>query len=107
MHRQILTRLLHIAGLLSSGAYCTLRARHRESNTRRRPHVRVACANSPADNNYDETLSTLRYANRAKNIQNKATINEDPKDALLRESVLTSACHRRRREANEPPYQQR
>ena len=30
----------------------------------------VACL-SPADNNYDETLSTLRYANRAKNIKNK------------------------------------
>ncbi|XP_023227413.1 osmotic avoidance abnormal protein 3-like [Centruroides sculpturatus] len=44
----------------------------------------VACI-SPADNNYDETLSTLRYANRAKNIQNKPKINEDPKDALLRE----------------------
>lgn len=44
----------------------------------------VACL-SPADNNYDETLSTLRYANRAKNIKNKPHINEDPKDALLRE----------------------
>ncbi|XP_078308411.1 kinesin-like protein KIF17 isoform X6 [Panthera onca] len=44
----------------------------------------VACL-SPADNNYDETLSTLRYANRAKNIRNKPRINEDPKDALLRE----------------------
>ncbi|XP_060113061.1 kinesin-like protein KIF17 [Heteronotia binoei] len=44
----------------------------------------VACL-SPADNNYDETLSTLRYAHRAKNIQNKPRINEDPKDALLRE----------------------
>eukprot|EP00118_Oscarella_pearsei_P007600 m.37797 g.37797 ORF g.37797 m.37797 type:complete len:448 (+) comp32445_c0_seq3:383-1726(+) len=44
----------------------------------------VACV-SPADNNYDETLSTLRYANRAKNIKNKPKINEDPKDALLRE----------------------
>lgn len=43
----------------------------------------VACL-SPADNNYDETLSTLRYANRAKNIKNKPKINEDPKDALLR-----------------------
>lgn len=30
-------------------------------------------------------MSTLRYANRAKNIQNKPKINEDPKDALLRE----------------------
>ncbi|KAM6174113.1 kinesin-like protein KIF17 [Erethizon dorsatum] len=44
----------------------------------------VACL-SPADNNYDETLTTLRYANRAKNIKNKPCINEDPKDALLRE----------------------
>ena len=44
----------------------------------------VACV-SPADNNFDETLSTLRYANRAKNIKNKPKINEDPKDALLRQ----------------------
>ncbi|KAK7480414.1 hypothetical protein BaRGS_00028333 [Batillaria attramentaria] len=44
----------------------------------------VACL-SPADNNYEETLSTLRYANRAKNIKNKPKINEDPKDALLRQ----------------------
>uniref|UniRef100_A0A8C0GYJ8 Kinesin family member 3A n=1 Tax=Chelonoidis abingdonii TaxID=106734 RepID=A0A8C0GYJ8_CHEAB len=38
-----------------------------------------------SDYNYDETISTLRYANRAKNIKNKARINEDPKDALLRQ----------------------
>ncbi|BHF59037.1 Kinesin-like protein kif17 [Sparganum proliferum] len=44
----------------------------------------IACL-SPADNNYEETLSTLRYANRAKNIKNKPVINEDPKDALLRQ----------------------
>ncbi|TPX37660.1 hypothetical protein SmJEL517_g00434 [Synchytrium microbalum] len=40
---------------------------------------------SPASYNYEETLSTLRYANRAKNIKNKPKINEDPKDAMLRE----------------------
>ena len=39
----------------------------------------------PANYNCDETLTTLRYANRAKNIQNCAHINEDPKDAMLRE----------------------
>merc|ERR1712164_26800 len=39
----------------------------------------------PADYSYDESISTLRYANRAKNIKNKPKINEDPKDALLRE----------------------
>lgn len=40
---------------------------------------------SPADYNFDETLSTLRYASRAKFIKNKPIINEDPKDALLKE----------------------
>jgi len=33
----------------------------------------------PAASNHEETLSTLRYANRAKNIQNKPRVNEDPK----------------------------
>ncbi|XP_075703559.1 kinesin-like protein KIF3C isoform X2 [Rhinoderma darwinii] len=39
----------------------------------------------PASHHYDETLSTLRFANRAKNIKNKPRINEDPKETLLRE----------------------
>ncbi|XP_041708219.1 kinesin-like protein KIF3C isoform X2 [Coregonus clupeaformis] len=39
----------------------------------------------PAPQHYEETLTTLRYANRAKNIQNQPRVNEDPKDALLRE----------------------
>merc|ERR1712130_309896 len=39
----------------------------------------------PANYNYDETSTTLRYANRAKNIKNIPKINEDPKDAMLRE----------------------
>eukprot|EP00484_Ammonia_sp_Unknown_P028048 CAMPEP_0197046746 /NCGR_PEP_ID=MMETSP1384-20130603/22398_1 /TAXON_ID=29189 /ORGANISM="Ammonia sp." /LENGTH=833 /DNA_ID=CAMNT_0042478581 /DNA_START=53 /DNA_END=2554 /DNA_ORIENTATION=+ len=46
--------------------------------------VMIACV-SPAADNYDETLSTLRYANRAKNIKNKPKVNEDPKDALLKQ----------------------
>ncbi|XP_050359446.1 kinesin-like protein KIF3A [Nymphalis io] len=37
----------------------------------------------PADSNYVETISTLRYANRAKNIENKTHINSEPGDALL------------------------
>ncbi|CAH2010924.1 unnamed protein product [Acanthoscelides obtectus] len=44
----------------------------------------VACI-SPSSRDYMETLSTLRYANRAKNIHNKPKINEDPKDAILRQ----------------------
>ena len=39
----------------------------------------------PADYNIDETLSTLRYASRAKHIENKPRINEDPKDTMIRE----------------------
>merc|ERR1712129_54928 len=41
-----------------------------------------------ADYNYEETLSTLRFANRAKNIKNKPHINQDPKDQLLAEYKL-------------------
>ena len=39
----------------------------------------------PADYNIDETLSTLRYASRAKHIENIPKINEDPKDTMIRE----------------------
>ncbi|XP_069693014.1 kinesin-like protein KIF3B isoform X2 [Periplaneta americana] len=45
----------------------------------------------PASYNYDESLTTLRYANRAKNIKNKPRVNEDPKDALLREYQIEIA----------------
>lgn len=48
--------------------------------------ITVMVANvGPASYNFDETVTTLRWANRAKNIKNKPKINEDPKDALLRE----------------------
>ncbi|KAG7316441.1 hypothetical protein KOW79_019982 [Hemibagrus wyckioides] len=40
---------------------------------------------SPAADNYDETLSTLRYADRAKSIVNHAVINEDPNARIIRE----------------------
>lgn len=45
----------------------------------------MVAAISPADYNFEETMSTLRYANRAKNIKNKPKINEDPKDTMIRE----------------------
>uniref|UniRef100_W8AM04 Kinesin-like protein KIF16B n=1 Tax=Ceratitis capitata TaxID=7213 RepID=W8AM04_CERCA len=45
----------------------------------------MIAALSPADCNFNETLSTLRYANRAKNIINKPTINEDANVKLIRE----------------------
>ena len=45
----------------------------------------MIAAISPADYNYEETLTTLRYASRAKMIKNKPRVNQDPKDALLKQ----------------------
>ncbi|XP_011304610.1 chromosome-associated kinesin KIF4 [Fopius arisanus] len=42
----------------------------------------IACV-SPADYNMEETLSTLRYADRAKKIKNKPIVNQDPKAAEI------------------------
>ena len=47
----------------------------------------IACV-SPSDADAEETLSTLRYAARARCIKNKPVVNEDPKDALLRQYQL-------------------
>lgn len=62
---------------------------------------------SPAADNYEETLSTLRYADRAKRIVNHAVVNEDPNAKVIRElreeveklkeqlsqAEVTSVCH--------------
>lgn len=45
----------------------------------------MIAAISPADINFEESVSTLRYADRAKQIKTKATINEDPTEKLIRE----------------------
>ena len=45
----------------------------------------MICAISPSRDNYEETLSTLRYANEAKRIQNNAVINESEVDKMIRE----------------------
>ncbi|XP_033759938.1 kinesin-like protein KIF28P isoform X2 [Pecten maximus] len=45
----------------------------------------MIAALSPADINYEETLSTLRFADRAKAIKTTATVNESPTDRLIRE----------------------
>ena len=42
----------------------------------------IACV-SPADTNCEETLSTLRYAERAKRIKNKPIVNQDPNAATI------------------------
>ena len=44
----------------------------------------MICALSPSNINYEESLSTLRYADRAKKIQNKAVINESEHDKMVR-----------------------
>jgi len=45
----------------------------------------MVAALSPAFVNYDETLSTLKYANQVKEIKNVAKINESPQDKMIRE----------------------
>lgn len=45
----------------------------------------MVAAISPANYNYDETLSTLAYANRAKSIENKVTKNENVQDKMIRQ----------------------
>ena len=45
----------------------------------------MICALSPASSNYEETLGTLRYADRAKSIKNKAIVNESETEKLIRE----------------------
>jgi hypothetical protein len=44
--------------------------------------VMIACV-SPADCNLEETINTLRYANRARNIKNKPVVNRDPSAAEI------------------------
>eukprot|EP01059_Diplonema_ambulator_P015028 TRINITY_DN26115_c0_g1_i1.p1 TRINITY_DN26115_c0_g1~~TRINITY_DN26115_c0_g1_i1.p1 ORF type:complete len:1197 (+),score=518.41 TRINITY_DN26115_c0_g1_i1:30-3593(+) len=46
--------------------------------------VMIACI-SPADTNIEESLNTLKYANRAKNIRNKPIINKDPHTMLVQQ----------------------
>ena len=58
---------------------------------------------SPADYNFDETLSTLRYASRAKFIKNKPIINEDPKDALLKQYAEEIKMLKKRIEGQDIP----
>lgn len=45
----------------------------------------MICAISPAFDNYEESLSTLRYADQAKKIKNKAEVNESATDKMIRE----------------------
>ena len=45
----------------------------------------MICAVSPATTNFEESLNTLRYAERAKKIKNVAVINESPQDKIIRE----------------------
>lgn len=52
----------------------------------------MIAALSPADVNYDETLSTLRFADRVKRIRNMVVVNENPTDKLIRELKVRMLC---------------
>jgi len=42
----------------------------------------IACV-SPAESNYEETLNSIKYASRARNIKNKPVVNRDPNSMLI------------------------
>jgi hypothetical protein len=42
----------------------------------------IACV-SPAESNYEESLNSIKYASRARNIKNKPVINRDPNSILI------------------------
>lgn len=66
-------------------AFCVLDSLGGNSHT-----VMIACV-SPADSNMEETLSTLRYADRARKIKNKPVVNRDPQAAeILRLKQIVS-----------------
>jgi kinesin family protein 1 len=48
---------------------------------------------SPAADNYEETMSTLRYADRAKRIVNHAVVNEDPNAKVDTSCTLNADLH--------------
>lgn len=56
---------------------------------------------SPATVNYEESLSTLQFADRAKNIKNKVKINRDPKLARIADLIAENRKLKRRIEALE------
>lgn len=42
----------------------------------------IACV-SPSESNYEESLSSIRYASRARNIKNKPVVNRDPNSVMI------------------------
>jgi len=55
----------------------------------------IACV-SPAESNFEETLSTIKYASRARNIKNKPIINKNPQSAMI--STLKQSNSRLKKE---------
>lgn len=51
----------------------------------------IACV-SPAESNYEETMGTIKYASRARNIKNKPVVNRDPNSMLI-ETLKTEIVH--------------
>lgn len=63
----------------------------------------MIAAISPADINYDETLSTLRYADRAKQIKTHAKINSSQTDKIIQQLREENEKLKRMMESNAPP----
>ena len=80
-----------ISVLCQKSEYPNIRVPYRESNLTKllmntlggNSKTVMIAAISPSEDNYAESLSTLRYADRAKQIKCNALINEDPKDRII------------------------
>jgi hypothetical protein len=87
-----LGRVIETLAEQASGKGKTLQVPYRESSLTRilegalggNSKTIMICAISPANDNYEETLSTLRYADQTKKIKNKPIVNESAVDKIIR-----------------------
>ena len=86
------SRMPHLGYLVTSSVFLTSRLLQDSLGGNSRT-VMIACV-SPSDRDFMETLNTLKYANRARNIKNKVTANQDKTSRtilLLRQEIQVSA----------------
>ena len=65
----------------------------------------MICAVRPGAKYFDESVNTLKYADRAKQIKNAAVINENPQDKMIRELKAENARLKKELEAAGGPAQ--
>ena len=88
-----LGRVIEVLAELAAGKGKNLQVPYRDSALTRiletalggNSKTTMICAISPANDNYEQSLSTLRYADQTKKIKNKPIVNESAVDKIIRE----------------------